>query len=290
MEELRIASTFEQFCKNLDFSSENSYSIISRYHSITAIINRYYWNTKSDVLHSLYVGSYGRGTEIFGSDIDMLVHLPYETYKKFHNYASNGQSALLQEVKNVIKKTYPNTGLKADGQIISVSFCDGINFEVLPAFANIEGSYIFANSNNGGSWKVTDPKAEIKAINKRDQACNHNLKRLCRMTRAWKLQNNVNISGILIDILAYRFIIDWEYKDKSYMYYDYMTRDFMKYLSEQRSREKWKVMGSERYINQLGFFQRKAREAYNTASEAIEYSHIASVKWRQIYGSKFPKL
>ena len=51
----------------------------------------------------------------------MLVQLPYDTYIRFNNYASNGQSALLQEVKNVIAKTYSSTYLKADGQIISGS-------------------------------------------------------------------------------------------------------------------------------------------------------------------------
>ena len=83
---------------------------------------------------------------------------------------------------------------------------DGIDFEVLPAFINKDGTYTFANTNNGGSWKITDPKAEIEAINNMDKLCNHNLKRLCKMARAWKDKNSVDISGILIDILAYKFL------------------------------------------------------------------------------------
>lgn len=294
MSELGISSAFEQFCKNLRFSLDESSSIISRYHSITRRINRDYWRIDSDSDHSLYVGSYGRGTKIYGSDIDMLVQLPYETYIRFDNYASNGQSALLQEVKNVIAKTYPSTYLKADGQIISVPFSDSITFEVLPAFLNRDGSYTFANSNDGGSWKITDPKAEIQAITERDKECNHNLKRLCRMARAWRLANAVGISGILIDILAYRFIANWEYNYMSYFYYDEMTRDFMKYVSELPSQDKWKVMGSDRYIYCSGNFRRKAKEAYDWAVEAIEYykkyPSSANNKWREIYGSKFPKL
>ena len=180
----------------------------------------------------------------------MLIRLPYETYKKFDSYSSNGQSALLQEVKQVIEKTYSVTSLKADGQIISVPFSDGINFEILPAFLNKDGSYTFANTHDGGSWKTTDPKAEIQAINDRNNSCNHNLKQLCKMARAWKNKNDVDISGILIDILAYNFIGSWEYRDKSYMYYDWMTRDFMKYVSEVPSSQyKWQAMGSGRYIS-----------------------------------------
>lgn len=291
-----VASAFEQFCKNLRFSDDNLSKISNRYHSITKRINTDYWGTSSASAHSLYVGSYGRDTEIFTSDIDMLVQLPYSTYKKFNAYTSNGQSALLQEVKKVIEKTYSVTNLKADGQIISIPFSDGINFEVLPAFINTDGSsYTFANSNNSGSWKVTDPRAEIAEIQSMNNQCNSNLKRLCKMSRAWRDKNNVDISGILLDILSYNFISTWEYRDKSYLYYDWMTRDFFKYVSERpTSQYRWQVMGSDRYITCFGSFQSKAKASYEKALEAIEdetkYPSSANAEWREIYGSKFPIL
>ncbi len=293
MAEFKVGTAFEQFCSNLRFSDEDLKKIQGRYHSITKRINYDYWNSSSDTLNSLYVGSYGRDTEIFASDIDMLVRLPYETYKKYDSYYSNGQSALLQEVKRCIEKTYSVTEIKADGQIISVPFSDGINFEVLPAFINKDGSYTFANSNNGGQWKVTDPKAEIEALQSMDTACNKNLKRLCKMARAWKHQNSVDISGILIDVLAYNFISTWQYSDKSFYYYDWMVRDFFEYVSKQpNSQVKWKVMGSGRYIYCYGSFQAKAKKAYAKAIDAIEhsehYSATANKEWREIFGTKFP--
>lgn len=291
-----VAAAFEQFCKNLRFSDDDLETISYRYHAITKRINTDYWASSSDTSHSLYVGSFGRDTEIFTSDIDMLVQLPYETYKKFDSYTYNGQSALLQDVKKVIEKTYAVTNIKADGQIISVPFSDGINFEVLPAFINKDdSSYTFANSNNGGSWKITDPRAEIAAIQTANSQCNSNLKRLCKMARAWRDQNSVDISGILLDILSYNFISTWEYKDKSYLYYDWMTRDFLKFVSDQpTSQSKWKVMGSDRYINCYGSFQNKAKKSYDKAVEAIadekDYPAIANSEWREIYGNKFPTL
>lgn len=291
-----VAAAFEQFCKNLRFSDNDLETISYRYHAITKRINTDYWSSSSDTSHSLYVGSFGRDTEIFTSDIDMLVQLPYETYKKFDNYTSNGQSALLQEVKKVIEKTYAVTNIKADGQIISVPFSDGINVEVLPAFINKDNSsYTFANSNNGGSWKVTDPRAEIAAIQALNSQCNSNLKRLCKMARAWRDNNSVDISGILLDILSYNFISTWEYKDKSYLYYDWMTRDFLQYVSDQpTSQSKWKVMGSDRYFYCYGSFQNKAKKSYDKAVEAIadekDYPATANSEWREIYGNKFPTL
>ncbi len=293
MSEFNVGSAFNNFCNSLRFTDSELKTISTRYHSITKRINHDYWGLESDTEHNLYVGSYGRDTEIFASDVDMLVRLPYNTYEKFNNYSFNGQSSLLQEVKKVIEKTYSITNLKADGQIISIPFSDGINFEVLPTFLNKDGSYTFANTNGGGSWKVTDPKAEIRAINDMNKSCNYNLKPLCKMARAWKEKNNVNISGILIDILAYKFLSTWEYKDKSYLYYDWMCRDFFEYVSKvPTSQTKWQAMGSNRYIYCYGSFQNKAKAAFEDCKVAISYEKqypwSANNKWREILGSKFP--
>ena len=111
----------------------------------------------------------------------MIFQLPYSVYEQYDRYIGNGQSALLQAVKTSIEKTYSRTSIRADGQVILVPFTDGIIFEVVPAFINKDGSYTFPDSNNGGSWKNTNPKPEIEAIRTRNNACNGNLISLCRM-------------------------------------------------------------------------------------------------------------
>lgn len=290
---MSVTDWFSTFCSNILISSADLEKVSSRYRQITKRINLDYYSSSSETAHSLYVGSFGRDTEIYTSDIDVLLQLPYETYAKFNGYSSNGQSALLQEVKQVLEKTYSVSNLKGDGQIISLPFTDGINFEVLPTFINKDDSYTFPNSNNGGSWKITDPKKEIAAINEMNSKCNKNLKRLCRMARAWRDKNNVAISGILIDAFAYNFISSWSERDKSYTYYDWMSRDFFKYLSERSTTQNsWQVMGSNRYVPRIGSFENKAKTAYSLACEAInaekDYSYTAKSKWRDIYGTKFP--
>jgi hypothetical protein len=112
--------------------------------------------------------------------------------------------------------------------------------------------------------------------------------------RCWKNQNNVNIKGILIDVLAYRFLSNWENKDKSYTYYDWMSRDFFAYLKEiDTSQNSWQVMGSNRYIYNYENFQWQATVAYNKSIEAIKkesdgYPYSSKSLWREIYGTKFP--
>ena len=108
-------------------------TISRRYRDITRRLNTDFWNTTSDTSHSLYVGSYGRNTAIKGfSDLDMIFELPPALYSRYNSHIGNGQSALLQAVRNSIGKTYTGTRIGADGQVVAVSFLDGITFEVVP--------------------------------------------------------------------------------------------------------------------------------------------------------------
>ncbi|UJQ35623.1 hypothetical protein L1871_14780 [Aeromonas caviae] len=290
---MSISDKFSTFCSSLRMSDETVDEIRYRYKRITKQLNMDFWDSNSDTNNSLYVGSYGRGTAIHVSDIDVIFKLPYEKYTQYNAYQGNGQSALLQEVKASIQKTY-RSYMRADGQVIKIDFTDGICFEIVPAFINTDDSYTYPDTNNGGSWKTTDPKAEIDEMNTANKNWNKNLKRLARMARAWKDQWDVPIGGLLIDTLAYRFLSNWEYKDKSFVYYDWMTRDFFKFLSEQDEEQKyWLAPGSLQYVWRKGKFEYKAKQCYNIAIKAIEHEvnnqeYSANKKWREIYGTKSP--
>jgi hypothetical protein len=272
-------------------------TISSRYKAITRRLNTDFWDTTSETAHSLYVGSYGRNTAIQGfSDLDMIMQLPYALYQQYDAHAGNGQSALLQAVKKSIEKTYSTTSVKADGQVILVPFNDGITFEVVPGFINTDSSYTHPDANDGGRWRTTDPRAEMAAIQQRNSSCNGNLVQLCRMMRAWKRYWEVPIGGLLIDTLAYQFIEHYEYRDKSFLYYDYMCRDFFRWMADQdSSQEFWRAPGSGRFVYGKGLFQYKATRCYNISLSAIAHETAnpkqewsAKQKWREIFGSAFP--
>ena len=290
-----LADWFNTFCSNIQVQDRGT--IATRYKSITRRLNTEFWCTTSETSHSLYVGSYGRNTAIQGfSDLDMIFELPSWVYHRYDAYSSNGQSALLQEVKNSLLKTYSTTKIGADGQVIEISFSDGITFEVVPAFINTSGSYTYPDSNGGGSWRMTNPRPEIEAIRSRNNECNGNLVALCRMMRAWKSKWNVPIGGLLVDTLAYQFIDGWKYRTKSYLYFDYMCRDFFAYLAEEDSNQAyWRAPGSGQYVRRKGPFQRKATRCYNLSIEAIEHEtaslkreRSAKQRWREIFGTSFP--
>ena len=289
------AEWFNTFCSTL--LVRDGGTISKRYKMITRRLNRDFWNTDSETSHSLYVGSYGRNTAIDGfSDLDMVFRLPYSLFERYDQHVGNGQSSLLQAVRNSMRRTFSNSKIGGDRQVVVVEFQDGLTFEVMPAFLNNDGSYTYADSKRGGAWKVTNPRPEVKAIRERNDVCNGNLVPLCRMMRAWKARWKVPMGGLLIDTLAYQFIAGWAHRDQSYLYYDWMCRDFFEFLKGQdRKQLFWKAPGSGQYVYKKGVFHSKAARCHNISLLAIQHESAdhkrewsAKRKWRAIFGSRFP--
>ena len=292
---MNVARVFNQFDDSLKVSQDTRSTIAARHDRIARILNTDFRHITNCTSNTLYVGSYGRGTAIEGiSDIDMLMILPFDIQQQYSKYIYNGQSALLQAVRSSLLGTYPNTTIKGDGQIVQVTFSDSTQFEILPCFDNYDGSFDYPDSNNGGSWKKTYPKAELDAFKTKNTECNFNLYPLCRMARAWKYNCGISLKSCLLDLFAYRFLSDWNYRDKSYFYYDWMMRDFFLYLSDiPTTQSSWFMVGSKRLYSDYSNFQYRAKLAYNKALEAIAYqdnSHDWSAHntWRDIFGTKFP--
>ena len=290
-----IAEYFETFNKQLRLSDEKEALKSKRFHVITKRLNQDFYGSDSDTTHSFYTGSHGRGTDIYTSDIDMVFILPNAEFYRYNSYSGNGQSSLLQMVRNSIKTTYPNTEIGGDGQVVVVEFSNGMKFEIVPSFKLDGGKeeLTYPDSNEGGFWRKMNPKDEIYVFQGADILSNYNLKRLCRMIREWNKTNYVFLPGALIDVMCFRFLEKYHYKDKSFLYYDYFTRDFMKYLIDNHEQEYWVMPISNWHVHRKYSFLSEANRAYNDALAAIEaYNknqvYTAKKHWRNIYGSKFP--
>jgi hypothetical protein len=291
-----VADDFKIFRSSYIIGTDKISSIGSRYKEITKRLNKDFWDTDSESAHSLYVGSYGRDTAAKGvSDLDVGFQLPYEIYTKYNAYSSNGQSALLQAVRSSLQKRYQSSRIGGDGQVVVINFDDGVTFEVLPYFRNTDESWTFADSNGGGSWKTCNPRAEIAAVHTKNLAVNGNLKALCRMMRVWRDHKEVPISGALIDTLAYQFISTWQYRDKSFLYHDFMVRDFLLYMNQQdRDQTYWRMPGSGSYVYRSGAFGYKAGIDHKYAVAACdlqgdENTVARRTYWRIVFGTSYPK-
>ena len=196
-------------------SRDTRNTVLSRYKTVTKAINREFRNSESETMYSLYVGSYGRGTAINTSDVDILVELPKEEYERFDYAKGNGQSRLLQAVKKAIQVAYPRSDVRADGQIVKINFSDGMKFEILPAFKNWDGTYIYPDTNTGGIWRSSNPKAEQEIMNSKNKNSNGLFKDTCKHMRSIRNENytSYHLSGIVIDTFVYHAIGNWHWSE-----------------------------------------------------------------------------
>jgi len=288
---MNTSVVFKEFLDNLVIP--NKTEISGRYNNITKALNKQFYSNESETANSYQIGSYGRKTAVKGvSDLDMIFVLPAAVYTKYNNYQSNGQSALLQEVRSAIQNTYYKTEVRGDGQVVVVSFTNYV-VEVCPVFLQSDGSYKYPDSNDGGSWKKTNPLPEIQEFHDYNQTTNLNLKRLAKMTRAWKNKCGVKIGGLLIDTLCYEFLEDNEnHHADTYSNYDILLRDFFKYLKDcDKERVYWHAPGSnQRVYKKNSNFISKASKAYNNVIDAIDKKDNDTVYsiWKKVFGYPFP--
>lgn len=288
---MSVAEMFKDFLNNLKV--DNAAQISLRYGEITKSLNKKFRDTESDTANTLQIGSYGRFTGIKGiSDLDMLYIMPKT---QWDSYKDGKQSQLLTDVKNAIKARYPNTEIRVDRLVVSVTYTNFF-IEVQPVFEKTDdegNSYFhYPDTYNGGSWKKTKPRQEMLAVRDLNDKKNKNLRLLCKMARAWRNRHGVSMGGLLIDTLAYNFMKSTTYyDDKSYLYFDFLSRDFFKYLADEPDKDHYQAPGSNQDVKVKKKFQKQAKEAYDNCIEAIKVDGQDSAyrKWRRVFGRSFPK-
>ncbi len=284
---MSVTDMFSEFIGNLVIGNAETISL--RYGELTAVLNKQFRDTESKTANTLQVGSFGRKTGINGiSDLDMLFIMPKTKWDEYNKVG--GQLRLLQDAKEAIINRYPTTKVRVDRLVVTVTYKD-FHVEVQPVFEQDDRSYKYPDTANGGSWKITKPREEMDAVADLDAVKNSNLRRLCKMARAWKNKHGVGMGGLLIDTLAYNFLDSTaDYDEKSFLYYDFLSRDFFKYLSELPEQSEYAAPGSRQRVKVKKKFQNKAKKAYKLCLEAIEAENQKNVndKWKKVYGRPFP--
>lgn len=283
---MTVAEMFKEFLSNLKIDNINQISL--RYGEITSSLNKKFRDSESKIANSLQVGSYGRWTAIKGiSDLDMLYIMPKG---KWGTYKNDKQAQLLTDTKDAIKDRYPATDVRVDRLVVTVTYAN-FHVEVQPVFEQEDGSFKYPDTYDGGSWKITKPREEIRAMKEFVDQKNKNLRCLCKMARAWKNKHGVAMGGLLIDTLAYNFLKSTsDYDNKNFLYYDWMSRDFFQYLMDQPNQDHYKALGSGQNVKVKKKFQKKAKKAYELCLKAIEANDSDSTndKWKKVYGRPFP--
>jgi len=225
-----VGTRFNTFLSNLELTSTQIDDAKTKYNGVCTCLHDNYFRTSYTGSSKLLVGSYGKNTAIAPpTDIDVLFCMPSSEFTRYDSYNGNGQSQLLQDIKNKLLVKYPSTSMRADGQVVMVNFVS-YNLDVVPAFETQNGSYLIPNTTSGGSWKLTNPNAEMSSITESNQRSKGNTVKLIKMVKAWRYYCNVPIKSLVIELRAINFLKKWEHFDKSSVYYDWMAREFFREL------------------------------------------------------------
>jgi hypothetical protein len=291
-----VTRRFTTFAENLALTPLQVTDGETKYKGVVKTLNQAYWGSDSETDHAFYIGSWAKDTRIRPPrDVDLYFVLPIEVYNRLQNSGYvNKQSALLQEVKGKLLASYPLSDIKGDGPVVLAGFWT-FNVEIVPAFLYdaAERSYYVCDTKNGGSYKKTMPLHEVDAITWADQRNNSNVRRLVRMLKCWQAYCSVSIKSFHLELLATDFLDQWNHRDKSFFYYDWMCRDFFA----------WMITKANTYVFAPGTFEAmnigdawksRAESAYNRAVKACDHEYYsregdAGDEWQKIFGTDIPK-
>lgn len=278
---------FKQFCEDIRLTPNQNDDAKTKYTNVCKTLHKEYYELEYDGKTKLLFGSYKTKTNIRPltemQDVDVIFKIPQETFDKFDDYESNGQAALLQEIKDILKETYSTTDkIRAWAKVVLVKMAGGThNVEVLPAFEKEDGTFTIPNSENDGSWENFDPRKQIDEFQTINDNTNGLTAELGRMMKSWA-RNTTTMSYSSYELLSHVInFLKTEFEDGAeYQDYHEVVKNFLDYV-------KLRCNDDDRKSH--------IQYAYNRAINAIEYMEDdkpkeASEEWRKIFGDKFPKV
>lgn len=289
---MSLGADFETFCQNILLDNYDEMKTSAG--EIAKKLNKKYYGLESDTSSHLYiVGSVGRGTAIKNSsDLDIIFDLPIETYNRFNAYESNGQSALLQELKTTLKERYTKTDISGDGQVVAVEF-NKFTVEVVPGFKQSDKRFKYPDTHDGGSWKYTNPLIEQEECQNCNDKSNGIYFDMCHAIRSWKNTQGFKFGGLLIDSLVYDcFVENACYSDSNRDDYFDIFCAVLEFLGKQdKNRTYWHAVGSNQYVQNTGNgeFVKKANVALTKINNAVENNEDINDVLKELLGNEYPK-
>jgi Second Messenger Oligonucleotide or Dinucleotide Synthetase domain len=287
---IAVTARFRSFFDKLQPTPAEVEDAVTKQLGVRRSLHRDYWNESTDSPLGFVVGSWGKGTAIRPpTDIDVFMQLPLDDYHRFNNYIGNGQSALLQEVKLVLEKTYPQTNMRGDGQVCVVAF-NSIIVEVVPVFKFDADRWVMPDTHDGGSWKTVNPAAEVALLDHTDLVASSNARKLVQMMKAWKQNCNVPIKSFILELVVSEFLQSYEFRAKDFFYFDWFVRDFFRYLLSRTNGLIW-APNSATYVSLSNEWESRAVSALDRALNACEYEYKdmiahAGEEWQKIFGDR----
>lgn len=289
---MSVTSRFAALLENIKLTEAQVASGQGSRESVVQVLNIHYWSSSSTSNNSRYIGSWAKFTRVRPPrDVDVLFELPKSVYDRYQLKSGNKQSQLLQEVKGVLLAAFPKTDIRGDGPVVKIPF-SAYNVELAPAFVLNGGGHYVCITSDGGTYKKGDYDSEAKLISDSNTRSGGKTRDLIRMIKRWQSYCEVPIKSFWIELIAVEFLSTWQHYDKTMIYYDWMVRDFFKFLV---GKEYGSVFAPGTYEQMyLGnAWTSKARTARDRAEKACTLeatdAPAAGDEWQKIFSTDIPK-
>jgi Second Messenger Oligonucleotide or Dinucleotide Synthetase domain len=289
-----VRQRFTQCLNNLNPTVGQIGDGVTKHTSIVAALNRAYWNVSEGSTNRVLIGSWAKDTRVRPPrDIDIIFVLPIDVYYRFQQCQGNIQSQLLQEVRDILRLTYPSTNIRGDGQVVVIPF-NTYQVEVAPAFHAQGGGYLVCDTNSGGRYKHVHPEAELAQLNAVDTTYNGNVRKLTRLLKQWQRYCDVPIKSFHLEAAVEGLLPSVPYGGNHEFWFDWLVCDAFAHLT--RCANGSFVMPVTGETIGIGYqWLSRAQSAYERATKACSYEYnneqyLAGVEWQKIFGPMIPAI
>jgi hypothetical protein len=290
---IAVRQRFAAFRNELNLTHDQYSDGWSKHVNVGRCLERTYYPGEPALHHpGFMVGSWGKQTQVRPPrDLDAFFLLPLSVKARFDARAGNVQSALLQEIKQVLLDTFSQTEMRGDGQVVAVGF-NTLTIEIVPVFPAPAGQFYMPDTNDGGRWKTADPIAQHNYIENADKATNGNVRALARMLKHWKRENKVPLKSFIVELLVAEYLPARGNGFYDTYWYDWYLRDFFRFLVA-KANSCVIIPGTYEIYNLGNEWLAKAQTALEVATQACsweyaDYDVSAGQEWQKIFGSRCP--
>lgn len=239
----------------------------------------------------MLTGGCGKGTAVRPlRAVDMLYILP-DTMRPPAGGPRPMITSMAGRMSAALAATFATREQPGENWLSVRSFGD-IEIRLVPCFRTGSDTLMVADSGRQGAWTATDPAAETSRLRAADLASGGKATHLIMMLKAWRRTHEVALASLALELLVAEFVLAWIYPRRSFLFYDWMIRDFFFWLVHQAHRDLLTPGALENlYLGDA--WVEPAALAYGQACRACDWERDnrdrdATGAWRKIFGSDFP--
>ncbi len=270
---------FEDFLSIIELTKSQKEDAKTKYTGVCKKLHSFYYpDIEYNGSTKLLFGSYRKKTNIKPpADVDVIFKIQQSVFDKFNSYRSNGQSQLLQEIRNILSEKYTTVDeIKGWGRIVLIKFQDSKhNIELLPGLEQVDGTFLIPNTENGGIWERFNPKENVNNINDSNKRTAGKTKALIKLVKQWKQSCTVGYLSYELELKVVDFYNQSQELNNEYRLDLALFFQFLQRIETETERISHITTALKRLENANSLIDK------NKVDDAI-------LEWKKVFGDRFP--